>query len=220
MPEMDGYEATRQIRLGTAGDRYKNIPILAMTANAMKGDRDKCLNAGMSDYLSKPVNSNELIEMLVKWLCGSGALRESSIPGVQTGEESLSANISLPEEDRPDPESTLTQRWDEEALLKLVRGKKDRVKRLLETFCKQTPAYLSDLNIAINSQDFEKITFIAHSLKGSAAQMKGDRLRQCAASVETLAKESNFEEIERLYPTLIDECQKLSDIFEQYQATD
>jgi two-component system sensor histidine kinase/response regulator len=68
MPEMDGFEATRQIRAGKAGDRYRDIPIIAMTANAMQGDRDKCIAAGMNDYLTKPIEANLFYEKLVQWL--------------------------------------------------------------------------------------------------------------------------------------------------------
>jgi CheY-like chemotaxis protein len=70
MPEMDGYQATQEIRHGAAGERFKDITIVAMTANAMKGDREKCLAAGMNDYLSKPIEATKLKEMLVKWLSG------------------------------------------------------------------------------------------------------------------------------------------------------
>jgi len=68
MPEMDGYEATRQIRDKKAGERYCDIPIVAMTANAMQGDKEKCLAAGMNDYLSKPINIDKISAMLTKWL--------------------------------------------------------------------------------------------------------------------------------------------------------
>jgi PAS domain S-box-containing protein len=68
MPEMDGYEATRQIRSGKAGARYQELAIMAMTANAMKGDKEQCLMAGMNDYLSKPIDSELLKEKLHKWL--------------------------------------------------------------------------------------------------------------------------------------------------------
>ena len=68
MPEMDGYEATRAIRGGASGVLNTQVPIIAMTANAMQGDRDRCLEAGMSDYLSKPVQLQSLTEMLERWL--------------------------------------------------------------------------------------------------------------------------------------------------------
>ncbi len=68
MPEMDGYEASRQIRAGKAGEQNKSIPILAMTANAMAGDREKCIESGMNDYLSKPIEPELLINKLLEWL--------------------------------------------------------------------------------------------------------------------------------------------------------
>lgn len=68
MPELDGYEATQRIRDHAAGENYSTIPIIAMTANAMRGDRETCLAAGMDDYLSKPIDADLLKEMLEKWL--------------------------------------------------------------------------------------------------------------------------------------------------------
>ncbi len=68
MPEMDGYEASRQIRAGYAGEANTSIPIIAMTANAMQGDKEKCLAAGMSDYLSKPIDADKLQQMVARWL--------------------------------------------------------------------------------------------------------------------------------------------------------
>jgi CheY-like chemotaxis protein len=68
MPEMDGYEATRAIRSGQAGWSQAKIPVLAMTANTVRGDREKCLAAGMNDYLTKPVMGDLLAQALAKWL--------------------------------------------------------------------------------------------------------------------------------------------------------
>ncbi len=68
MPEMDGYEASTKIRTGAAGKRYEYIPIIAMTANAMEGDKEKCLQAGMSDYIAKPVAPSDLVDKLSLWL--------------------------------------------------------------------------------------------------------------------------------------------------------
>ena len=67
MPVMDGFEATRRIRAGQAGEDYQHIPIIAMTANAMSGDKEQCLEQGMSDYISKPFSTQEITDMMNKW---------------------------------------------------------------------------------------------------------------------------------------------------------
>ena len=68
MPEMDGFEATRRIRAGTAGEKYIHVPIVALTANAMKEDRERCIEAGMNDYLAKPFEEKQINKKLIKWL--------------------------------------------------------------------------------------------------------------------------------------------------------
>jgi CheY-like chemotaxis protein len=73
MPELDGYEATRRIRAPAGGVLRPTAPIVAMTANAMKGDREKCLEAGMDDYITKPVQLKELAEVLERWLAGGAS---------------------------------------------------------------------------------------------------------------------------------------------------
>ena len=89
MPEMDGYAATSNIRLLENKYKTERIPIIAFTANAMQGDRDKCLNAGMDDYITKPVNQNELAAMLTKWLphkpVAAGGYQECSQPATLSG---------------------------------------------------------------------------------------------------------------------------------------
>jgi CheY-like chemotaxis protein len=67
MPEMDGLEATRVIRLPSSKILDPEVPIIALTAGAIKGDREKCIDAGMNDYLSKPVNPDKLFKMIDKW---------------------------------------------------------------------------------------------------------------------------------------------------------
>ncbi len=70
MPEMDGYDATKAIRSGVAGPLNQKVPIIALTANAMEGDRKKCINAGMDDHLSKPIQPQALKRLLAAWIDG------------------------------------------------------------------------------------------------------------------------------------------------------
>jgi two-component system sensor histidine kinase/response regulator len=74
MPEMDGYEATRVIRNPQSKVRNHDVPIVAMTANAMKGDRERCLEAGMDDYLSKPIQPQKLMEVMKTFLSGETSI--------------------------------------------------------------------------------------------------------------------------------------------------
>lgn len=70
MPEMDGYQATRAIRNVQAGDEYNDILVIAMTANAMKGDKEKCIDYGMNDYISKPFEPEQLAKLFSRWMPG------------------------------------------------------------------------------------------------------------------------------------------------------
>ncbi len=90
MPVMDGYEATRKLRLGHAGKENKSIPVIAMTAQAMKGDREQCIEAGMNDYLSKPVKPDQLNRIIVKWVTkmADNSLDET-VPSPSKSEEML-----------------------------------------------------------------------------------------------------------------------------------
>ena len=81
MPVMDGYEATRIIRANDSGNLNSEVPVIALTANAMKGDMEKCLEAGMDDYLSKPISPKDLDEKLRKWVTGSPAESPPTVEG-------------------------------------------------------------------------------------------------------------------------------------------
>ncbi len=92
MPVLDGFATTEAIRHGSAGDDYKDIAIIAMTANAMKGDKERCLACGMSDYLSKPVEPENLEAMLNKWLCRHTAITANTKSAVVSVDRSTDKN--------------------------------------------------------------------------------------------------------------------------------
>jgi CheY-like chemotaxis protein len=81
MPELDGYEATRRIRKGAAGEAARSVPIIALTANALSGDRERCLESGMDDYLVKPINPDELREKLQRVLLPDAAAGATAVSG-------------------------------------------------------------------------------------------------------------------------------------------
>ncbi len=173
MPEMDGYEATRQIRAGASGSGYSEIPIVAMTANAMKGDRDKCFDAGMSDYISKPIDPDLLEIKIRKWLV--------AIEPQEYGDQEQQLLVAASE--------TSHDNWDKDALIRTLKGREDRARILLKSFSSRIPKVMDDFNIAVEKSDRESISFLAHSIKGSAGQVGGKELQRVSAQLELAANQ-------------------------------
>lgn len=152
MPVMDGYEATRQIREKEARENLPAITIIAMTANAMTGDREKCLSAGMNDYLSKPIQLELLQSKLHQWLLPMGAAEcRPTIFNQLQGTETLV--------------------WDSTALLKLVRQKEERMIGLLQSFLAGLDSVEREIVQAFCSRDWAFAARQIHSLKGSSANL-------------------------------------------------
>jgi two-component system, sensor histidine kinase and response regulator len=168
MPLMDGYEATAQIRGGAAGDDQRQIPIIAMTANALTGDRDRCLLAGMDDYISKPVAPDLLRKALERSLiCGSGAKRTKDARLVDSGEE---------------PAAPI---WNVARLLENIGDDPAFLAELIDVFLKTTGENIESLATAQPAA----IAGIAHTLKGAAANVHASRLAASAAELEAAARQ-------------------------------
>lgn len=200
MPVMDGYQATRAIRKGEAGAQSRNIPIIAMTANAMKGDREKCINAGMDDYLSKPVEEDELYKKLSQWIIEQQAAKEytDDFP-VQHASANNQEKI-----------------WDREGLLTKLRGRDDRLRILLNAFNQHWLTLIDELNDALNEPNTDKIVYIAHTIKGSAGELKVDKLYHLAAALEVAGKQKDFGEIASLGKSFIHNCELARKTFDEY----
>ncbi len=186
MPQMDGFEASRAIRdAETTLDRH--VPIVAMTASALQGDREACLAAGMDDYISKPVRWIDLQAVVRRWI---SALPEHAA----TSERSSGGESETP---APGPAKAEAGPLDQATLRSLrrlaPRENPEALAELINTFLDSTAARMPDLRRAVLNRDSLMISQIAHSLKGSTGSFGALRLGGLLGQLEALGKSSVFE---------------------------
>ena len=188
MPVMDGYEATQAIRKGDAGEHYRDITIVAMTANAMQGDKEKCIDSGMNDYLSKPIDEQKLSNCLAHWLC------------VNNSEDANPANLaSSPKQSKQQSELPA---WDHTAFLARMRGKDDRVKKVIQLFLEEAPEMLNEFEQYIINQETASAINAAHTLKGVAGNISALALQALCTEMEAMAKKGQNDQMLNALPAL------------------
>ena len=165
MPEMDGFEASRKIRAGAAGGANRGITIIAMTANALVGDRQRCLDAGMNEYLSKPIDPETLDRMLEQWLLPKNITFESA-PG---------------KENEP---ATEVQIWGKMEALKRVNNKDIRLQKIVSLFLEDMPLRIAALEQAFDAGDIALLRLHAHTVKGMASNLSAYQLQVVASRLE------------------------------------
>jgi len=167
MPEMDGYEATGVIRY-REGELGKYTPIIAMTANAMEGDRERCLNVGMDDYIAKPVKSDTLYQILRQYLKSTEGHSQLSL--------------------KSRPIFTQLSSFDGERLLENCGGDFPFAHDIIKSFLSEFPVQVDDLEAAIVGGSPESIAQSAHKLKGSCRSIEAAGLSGMCVEVERSAK--------------------------------
>jgi CheY-like chemotaxis protein len=166
MPEMDGHTATRLLR---AEPRFKDLPILAMTAHAMVEDRERCLTAGMSDHVTKPIDPDELFAALSRWAKPVDMAENAIVPPTAPAHET-----ALPE----------IEGIDIAGGLKRVAGKKRVYRNLLEQFAAEQAAAAGEIAEALRTGDRQLAERLAHTIKGVAGNLGIGKVQSAAARVE------------------------------------
>ncbi len=171
MPVMDGYEATRRLRMQ---ERFRDLPILAMTANAMAGDREKVLDAGMNDHIAKPINVNDMFHLMAKWI--SPATPVAAVAQVQEKQD------IIPELDGINTVDGLAR----------VQGNSKLYLKLLRKTAQSQSEFIGEFSEAVKQGDWELATRLAHTLKGVAGNIGAESLQAACADLENLAKEQQI----------------------------
>ncbi len=190
MPKLDGLETTAEIRRRERGTT-RHLPIIALTAHAMKGDRERCLAAGMDGYVAKPIQIQELLESIAKLIPSAVTMATSTSTDRDVSASQESAGID----------------WN--AALKSVAGDRDLLRELVCIFLVESPPWLTDLRQAVDQHDPSRIQQLAHKLKGSLAQFGAQSATEIAQRLETLGANQQLDSALDVFSELDDQLHRV-----------
>ena len=199
MPELDGLEATRMIRNAASNVINPDIPVIAMTANAMAGDREKCLNAGMNDYISKPVDSNILIEKIKTWLNHTPTRNKEPLI-VDHKSEQNNGPVT----------------FDANMLMANLMGDRELVSIAVNTFLEDMPGQIDTLGELIRQGQAQKSGAQAHKIKGASGYVAAGEFHNTALAMEQAGKAEDLKGLEQRLPEIGDQFNRLKRDLEAY----
>ena len=193
MPELSGLEATKAVRRAEA-KTGAHIPIIALTAHAMKEDRELCLDAGMDDYISKPVRANDLLAIVERTAVQFSPERRSE-DFLATGDV-----------------------FDENALLAGVRGDRTLLSELISLFHEDSSGMLEDMEEAIKHQDAPALASSAHAFVGSLGNFASGEAYETARTIELRAREGQLRDCGTLFAFLVEQTRRLQDRLSAFEV--
>ena len=209
MPEMDGFDATAAVREHEKG-AGRHTPIVAMTAHALKGDREACLQAGMDDYVTKPIKIDALREVIGRWVQSprdrsAGPEKPTDIAGSGGGK---------PADAQGEPPMDLAD------ALERVLGDRAFLSRMVSDFIAKLPEYLDPIDNARAAGDTVQLSRAAHRLKGASASLGAKPLSEAARLLETEAGAGDLDEAEKIRKVLSVETDRFTEYAKAVFASD
>jgi HPt (histidine-containing phosphotransfer) domain-containing protein len=180
------------------------IPVIAMTANALQGDRELCIEAGMTDYVSKPIEPQKMIEALERWLpverihSSAGDKHENPHPVVK--------------------EEDTSSIFDREALFNRLMGDEELMRDVLATYLHEIPSLFSQLKTSLDSGDVKTSERLVHTIKGSSANLGAEALRGVAAGLEKFTRDGDLESVKAGMGGLEKEFNRLKPLLHKEQT--
>jgi len=236
MPEMDGLEATKAIRKQEKGGNH--IPIIAMTANAMQGDKEKCLESGMDDYISKPISRSKLQESLDRWLqyqhANQNKIESSNKQNFDqktTQKSDITTNIETTTVEKVAEENTITENieknenglpsaipnpeiFDYVEALKRYDGEIDVLKEIIDDFLPDSQQRILDMQNNFDKLGLVNIGKLAHAIKGASSYICANSFMETAKELEIAGKSENLDQSTKLVQLLAEKYKVLKSAIE------
>ena len=203
MPEMDGLEATRRIRNPQSAVLNHEIPIIAMTAHASQGYQERCLEAGMNDYISKPIEPQMVADVIRRWL--------SDLPGQDSLLDPKKSDSMM----NPQAENEQTLVFDKASLMRRLMNDEEVGRIILLGFLQDIPLQIKILKDYLDAGNASGVGLQAHTIKGASANIGGEALRATAFEMEKKGKSGDLAAAQECMSDLEMEFKKLKEVLEK-----
>ena len=200
MPNMDGFMASQKIREFEAKHQRSSVPIIALTANAMQGDKERCLSAGMNDFVTKPIILAKLRPVLERWL-----RPDNNAKPVKTQAMNSRSLLENPSETEESLDKNLLENLRADSQMGSINW-------LIDLYLQELPNYLKNLQQAVAAGETRNVYLQAHKLKGASANLGARRLVSFCRKLEEVAQQSDIAPVEALIKNILEEASVLKQL--------